>query len=79
MVYASTVVDLRQDGSLKIQAEFQWVNLKLLGFTQNLSIHDFSECPKGRRDVDFPKDDYFMALALLATSRSPFEEKVYIQ
>ena len=32
---------------------------------------------KGRRDVDFPKDDYFMALAVLATSRSPFEKKVH--
>ena len=33
--------------------------------------------PKGRRDVDLPQDDYFMALAVLAKSRSPFlEEKV---
>jgi hypothetical protein len=35
--------------------------------------------PKGQRDVDFPIDDYFMALAVLAQSRSPFVEKeVYV-
>ena len=31
---------------------------------------------KGRRDVDFPLDDYFMALAVLATVRSPYPELV---
>ena len=31
---------------------------------------------KGRKDVDFPLDDYFMALAVLATVRSPYPELV---
>ena len=32
--------------------------------------------PKGRRDVDFPFDDYFMALAVLAKTRSPYAKPV---
>lgn len=34
---------------------------------------------KGRNvDLDFPMDDFFMALALLATTRSRVKEEVYI-
>ena len=34
---------------------------------------------KGRGDVDFPLDDYFMAFAVLAKIRSPYPQSVYIQ
>ena len=36
--------------------------------------------PKGRRDVDFPLDDYFMSLAVLAKCRSVIsqEDKVRV-
>ena len=38
----------------------------------------YIDIPKGRRDVDFPFDDYFMALAVLAKVRSPYPKPVYI-
>ena len=39
-------------------------------------VHVLIDGPKGRQDVNFPLDDYFMALAVLATTRSPFTKKV---
>ena len=35
----------------------------------------YTDEPKGRRDVDLPFDDYFMALAVLAKSRSVYPKK----
>ena len=32
----------------------------------------FTFTVKGRREVNLPLDDYFMALAVLATTRSPY-------
>ena len=43
-----------------------------------LSWYNNIDAPKGRQDVDFPHDDYFMALAVLAKSRSPYSKLVYM-
>ena len=41
-------------------------------------MHVLIDTPKGQRNVNFPLDDYFMALAVLATVRSPFPKEVCI-
>ena len=40
----------------------------------NYEVYITEQDNKGRRDVDFPLDDYFMSLAVLATCRSVVPE-----
>ncbi|CAI8009575.1 hypothetical protein GBAR_LOCUS6408 [Geodia barretti] len=63
------------DNFAKMTINLKDLSIKL-GKSSKTPRNDCAPAPeKGRRDVDFPLDDYFMSLAVLAKCRSVISEE----